>query len=192
MQHWHSDKTTETSGILTGRIQNVVKMRQLSKDIDTSGGVHICQTKARNGTEVHDNIQIIQQFGLSSVPPVGTYLASLAESGLNDNAFVIGTHNPVYHPKNLKSGELKIYDGFGQSLYLTSDKKIFLTGQEEIDILIGNTTIFSISNGKVIINADVTVNGSVVASGDVSGNGTSLHSHTHTSGKEGSPTSSPN
>lgn len=177
--HWNSNKTNEIAHVVSDRIQNTVKLRTLSKEIDTSGGVHICQTSARNGNEIHDNIEIIQQFGFSSVPPIKTHMASLAESGLNDNAFIVGTHNPVFHPKNMKTGELQLYDAFGQSLYLTSDKKIRLTGQEEIDILIGNTTIFSIVNGKVTINADITVNGKVTASGDVMGSGISLSGHTH-------------
>lgn len=177
--HWISNKTNEIAHVVSDRIQNTVKIRTLSKEIDTSGTVHVCQTSARNGNEIHDNIQIIQQFGFSSVPPVNTYLASLAESGLNDNAFIIGSHHPSFYPNKMKTGELKLYDAFGQSIYMTSNKEIRLTGQEEVEILIGDTSIISIVNGKVTINADITINGKITASGDVVGSGISLSGHTH-------------
>lgn len=53
----------------------------------------------------------------------------------------------------------------------------------------GNTTIHA---PTLQINANVNVNGTISASGDITGNGTSLHSHTHTSTIPGTHTSGPN
>jgi len=167
-------------------------MRHLSKDVDTSGTVAVAQTSARNGNEIHDGIELIQQFGLVSVPPLGSYAATLASSGLNDNAFIIGTHNPKHYPKGLKAGETMIHDMGGQSVYLKADGTIIVNSTKTVNVTINGSAVMTVEKGKVSITGDLDVSGTVTGSTDVVGGGKSLKSHVHTSGKQGSPTSSPN
>ncbi|WP_186440605.1 phage baseplate assembly protein V [Gluconacetobacter diazotrophicus] len=178
-QHYSVLHNSNSSDLLTERVQNIVKMRTFPKEIDTSGMVMVAQTSARNGNEIHEGVEILQQFGMASVPPVNSYGASLCQSGLNDNGFIIATHNPSFHPKGMNTGEVKLYDAYGQAMYFKNNNTIEIDGSQEIDIKINGSTVFSIKNGSVTINADITLNGKMTASGDVVGAGISLSGHKH-------------
>lgn len=186
--HWHSNNTTEISNIMSNRIQNMVKMRTLSKDLDTSSSVGVAQTSARNGNEIHDGIELVQHFGIATVPPVGSYAATIATSGLNDNAFIIGTHNPKYHPVAMKPGEVQIYDVNGQQIYVRTDGTIIINAKTTVDVQIGGSSVMKVTAGKVAITGDLSVSGSVTAQGDVTGAGISLDGHVHSGVQAGGST----
>ena len=68
--------------------------------------------------EVHDDAEIWQHFGFTSVPPTGSEGIALFPGGERQGALIIATENKDKRIKNLKVGEVCIYSSFGDSLSL--------------------------------------------------------------------------
>jgi phage baseplate assembly protein V len=86
--------------------------------------------------ETH-TLPALQQFGLASVPPVGSDVLAHYVGGDRSNGVISSTNHQPSRPTRKKSGETVLYDAFGKSIYLTE-------------------------SGGIVINAsssDVTVNG---------------------------------
>lgn len=153
---------------------------------------------------VLQEVPVVQHYGFSSAPLAGTKGIVLGVQGSNTNNVVIGTHDTRYQPNDLKAGEVSLHDYQGQAIELRQDQTINVISQKTIYVYIDEDKQITITNGQieitgdVTIDKDVTINGSLHVKGkitsddDVVAGSISLKSHTHTSGKEGSPTSSPN
>lgn len=146
---------------------------------------------------------IYQHYGFTSVPLTGAKNITLGIAGSNTNNVIIATHDTRYQPNDLMAGEVSLHDYQGQSINLRQNQTIDVTGQKTINIKIANNQQITITDGNIEITGDVqidknvTINGKLHVKGqitsddDVIASGISLKSHTHTSGKEGSPTSAP-
>ncbi len=66
--------------------------------------------------EVHDNAEVWQQFGFTSVPPNGSEGIALFMGGERKSPFIIATENKEKRPHNLKEGESSIYSDCGDYL----------------------------------------------------------------------------
>ncbi|MES2615431.1 MAG: phage baseplate assembly protein [Bdellovibrionota bacterium] len=66
--------------------------------------------------EVHDNAEVWQHFGFTSVPPKGSEGVALFLGGERQSPLIIATENKESRIKNLKEGEVSIYSGCGDSL----------------------------------------------------------------------------
>lgn len=151
---------------------------------------------------VHDT-GIFQHYGFSSVPLAGAKNITLGIAGSNTNNVIIASHDTRYIPTDLIAGEVAVHDYQGQRLEFRQGQQINLIGEKQITVLIGQNQQITITDGNieitgdVQIDKDVTINGTLHVKGkitsddDVLAGSISLKSHTHTSEKEGSPTSAP-
>jgi phage baseplate assembly protein V len=106
--------------------------------IDDSGPVMRLQIKV-GYLETH-TLPALQQFGFSSVPPVGSDVVAHYIGGDRSNGVVTGTNHQPTRPPGKNPGETMVYDAFGKSIYLTE-------------------------SGGIVVNANgspVTVNGATV------------------------------
>ena len=86
--------------------------------------------------------------------------------------------------------ELRTDDGNAMIAINVQSHNIVINTSSNVNInSTGNTNITA---PTVAITGNLTVSGSIVANGNVTGQGTSLHTHTHTSAATGSQTSTPN
>ena len=74
--------------------------------------------------EVHDDAQVWQQFGVSSVPPNGSEGIALFLGGERKTPLIIATENKNLRIIELESGEVVIYSGCGDTILLKSDNSI--------------------------------------------------------------------
>jgi len=132
--------------------------------------------------ETLQDVELMQQFGLTSVPPAGTQVVVLPMGGETTHSIVIATENGSFRVKNLKSGETAIYDESGSTIILKQGRLIEI----DCDILkITATTKVEISSPVVETDHVFTAQGltqtkgSFTTDGDVTANGKSLVSHTH-------------
>lgn len=153
--------------------------------------------------ETLQDVELMQQFGLTSVPPAGTQVVVLPMGGETTHSIVIATENGSFRVKNLKSGETAVYDESGSTIILKQGRLIEIdcdilkiTATKKVDIsspLVETDHVFT-AQGQINGNGGMAVQGGSGASftgnvtqtkgsfttdGDVTANGKSLVSHTH-------------
>lgn len=170
---------------LAQRIQHMVKTGTITNAVNTSGDVHTCQVSTFQGQEVHNDRPMYGTWGMASVPPTNSQAITLSGYGLNNNRIVVGTHDVNTHPKNLKQGEVQLYDTSNQSLYL-SVNGVVVTAKDLFEVKLGQDVLFSISKDKVIFNANIEVNGSITSTDEITSGGIKLTQHKHTGVQSGS------
>ena len=147
--------------------------------------------------ETLQDVELMQQFGLTSVPPAGTQVVVLPMGGETTHSIVIATENGSFRVKNLKSGETAVYDESGSTIILKQGRLIEIdcdilkiTASTKVEIsspLVETDRVFNGNGGMAIqggsgatFSCDVTqTGGSFTTDGDVTANGKSLINHTH-------------
>ena len=153
--------------------------------------------------ETLQDVELMQQFGLTSVPPAGTQVVVLPMGGETTHSIVIATENGSVRVKNLKSGETAVYDESGSTIILKQGRlieidcdilKITATTKVEISSPIVETDHVFTAQGQINGNGGMAIQGGSGASftgnvtqtkgsfntdGDVTANGKSLINHTH-------------
>jgi phage baseplate assembly protein V len=104
---------------LANRLRMLVGRGRLTASND-SGPVQTQQVKM-SPLETGDNRLRIAEFGFTSMPPIGSDAVVLFISGDRSAGVVIGTAHQSSRPRNLKSGETKIYSVDGKHVYLAGD-----------------------------------------------------------------------
>lgn len=153
--------------------------------------------------ETLQDVELMQQFGLTSVPPAGTQVVVLPMGGETTHSIVIATENGSFRVKNLKSGETAVYDESGSTIILKQGRLIEIdcdilkiTASTKVDIsspLVETDRVFT-AQGQINGNGGMAVQGgsgalftgnvtqkkgSFTTDGDVTANGKSLICHTH-------------
>ena len=153
--------------------------------------------------ETLQDVELMQQFGLTSVPPAGTQVVVLPMGGETTHSIVIATENGSFRVKNLQSGEVAVYDESGSSVILKKGRlieidcdilKITATTKVEISSPIVETDHVFTAQGQINGNGGMAVQGGSGASftgnvtqtkgsfttdGDVTASNKSLVKHTH-------------
>lgn len=87
--------------------------------------------------ETHDSVERLQEYGFTSNPPSGSDAAIIFIGSNRDHGVIIATDSREYRKKNLKAGEVCIYDKNGSEIYLKSDGSISLLSNTKFEIEIG-------------------------------------------------------
>lgn len=164
--------------------------------------------------ETLQDVELMQQFGLTSVPPAGTQVVVLPMGGETTHSIVIATENGSFRVKNLKSGETAVYDESGSTIILKQGRlieidcdilKITATKKVDISSPLVETDRVLTAQGQINGNGGMAIQGGSGASftgnvtqtkgsfttdGDVTANGKSLINHIH-SGDSGGVTGKP-
>ncbi|WP_308571032.1 phage baseplate assembly protein V [uncultured Haemophilus sp.] len=164
--------------------------------------------------ETLQDVEFMQQFGLTSVPPAGTQVIVLPIGGTTSHSIVVATENGSYRIKGLQGGEVAVYDESGSSIVLRKGKLIEIdcdvlkiTAATKVDIsspLVETDQVFT-AQGQINGNGGMAIqggsgasftgnvqqkNGSITTDGDVRANGKSLVGHKH-KGDSGGTTGEP-
>ena len=153
--------------------------------------------------ETLQDVELMQQFGFTSVPPANTQAVILPIGGQTTHGIVIATENGSFRVRNLQGGEVAVYDESGSSIVLKKGRLIEIDcdvlkikAATKVDIsspLVETDQVFT-AQGQINGNGGMAVQGGSGASftgnvtqtkgsfttdGDVTANGKSLVSHTH-------------
>lgn len=112
-----------------------------------SGNVQLLQVQLGQD-EIRDNTPRLAEYGFTSMPPNGSDALVVFIGGERSNGAIVATGHQASRMKNLKTGEVAIFDDQGQSVYLTRS-----------GIIIEGAGMPIMVNGDVIVNGDVTANG---------------------------------
>lgn len=165
--------------------------RGVLKAVADDTAVQVCQAALLDG-ELKSGIERAQNYGLTSVPPVGSVATLLFVGGDRSNGIVISAENRKFRLKGLQAGEVALYTDEGDEIRLKRGHEIavktskFVIDAAEIDL-----------NGAVKVAQTLEVAGNITGKGEVAdktGNLTAIRStyngHTHT-GNAGASTSPP-
>ena len=153
--------------------------------------------------ETLQDVELMQQFGFTSVPPANTQAVILPIGGQTTHGIVIATENGSFRVKNLQGGEVAVYDESGSSIVLKKGRLIEIdcdvlkiNATKKVDIsspLVETDRVFT-AQGQINGNGGMAVQGgsgasftgnvqqsggSFTTNGDVTANGKSLINHTH-------------
>lgn len=109
---------------------------------DDSGSVQVQQVQLGQ-KEVKDAIPRLAEFGLTSMPPVGSDVVVLFIGGDRSNGAIVATGHQASRPTGLKPGETMLYSQDGKYVYMTADGGIVVEakGQDVSIIDAGTVTI---------------------------------------------------
>lgn len=99
------------------RLQHVIGRGRVTTG-DDSGNVQLLQVKL-GPDEIRDNTPRLAEYGLTSMPPVGSDALLVFVGGDRWNGAIVATGHQASRLKGLAPGEVAIYDDQGQSVYLT-------------------------------------------------------------------------
>lgn len=110
--------------------------------------------------ETRDQVERFQQYGFTSVPLPGAEAVFLSVGGSRDHGIVIAIDDRRYRLKGLQPGEIAIYDDQGQTIHLQRDRKIQVSGCDELTVVAGT---------KVTLDTpELHCTGNITAAGDIS------------------------
>ncbi|HHE9392306.1 phage baseplate assembly protein V [Haemophilus influenzae] len=164
--------------------------------------------------ETLQDVELMQQFGFTSVPPTNTQAVILPIGGQTTHGIVIATENGSFRVKNLQGGEVAVYDESGSSIVLKKGRLIEIdcdvlkiNAATKVDIsspLVETDQVFT-AQGQINGNGGMAVQGgsdaiftgdvqqrggSFTTDGDVTAGAISLRNHKHT-GDSGGKTTKP-
>lgn len=131
-----------------------------------------------------DEVEHFQHYGFTSVPLPGAEGIALAVGGSRAHTVVINVDDRRFRLKNLRPGEVALYDDLGKAVHMTRDGMVLDGGGEQVTIK--NTP-------KVRIEADLESTGSIKDNCDSAGGRTMEQmrtweaAHTHNGGVITSP-----
>ncbi|PZQ44872.1 MAG: hypothetical protein DI551_09225 [Micavibrio aeruginosavorus] len=117
---------------LKRRIYSIAS-RGTIKGVSDGGGRQYAQVGLLAG-ESRDNVERIQNFGLSSNPPAGTQAVVICVGGNRDHPIIIATDNQAARIGNLKSGETVIYNAAGDFVKIEIDGKITIKASSKVRV----------------------------------------------------------
>ncbi len=129
--------------------------------VDDSGPVQKVQVRFGQ-MEIIDGMPAPHDFGFTCNPPIDSDVFASFLGGNRSNGMIVVIGSQAYRMRNLKSGEVAIYDALGQSVHLTQS-----------GIVVNSAGL------PITINGDIQLNGGLNATGDVVAGGKSLIHHKH-------------
>lgn len=106
-------------------VQDTVRLafRGVINLVNSGEGIQKVQVSGLADETIAD-VEFMQQFGLTSVPPKGTQVVVIPVGGATTHSVVVATENGSFRVKNLKGGEVAVYDESGSSIVLRNGKLI--------------------------------------------------------------------
>lgn len=134
------------------RIWNTIAAATISA-LDDSKSVLLAQLKI-GYLEIKDPTPVVQQFGFSSVPPIGSDASVLFVAGDRSNGWVCATNHQETRPTGKLSGETMVYDALGRQIYLSQEGIVVKANNSPVTVD-GATTLTINAATNVVMNVPI-------------------------------------
>jgi phage baseplate assembly protein V len=146
------------------RLDNMTARGTLKTTVDDQG-IQKMQLGVLEG-EIVDQVERIQSYGLSSVPPDGGDAVVMFLQGNRDHGMVIAVNDRQSRPKGLKTGEVVLYNNHDVLVTLTADGHLQLKSPEDFTLESKNGSI-KLGDALTIEAPNITLKGNVRIEGDL-------------------------
>lgn len=156
--------------------------RAVIRSIVDRGGRQTAQVEVMKG-ELIDNTPRMQNYGMSSFPPVaGTDCLIGFLGGDRSQGIILVAESRKFRYQNLKEGEVVLYDDLG-NVFLFGREGVSIVGKTRIDVTAPDVEVVASNSATVVSGgSSITIDGSGVAivSPRLTHNGVNIGaSHTH-------------
>lgn len=119
--------------------------------------------------ETIQDLELMQHFGFTSVPPSGTQAVVIPLGGKTTHGIIVATENGSFRVKNLKNGETAIYDSSGSTIILKNGRVIDI----ECDSFNVKCKQYQVTatDGANFVTPKLETDQQFVSQGKISGNG---------------------
>lgn len=114
------------------------QLKQIAKGVQESsrsafrGVINLVKSKPQHqltqvsglSGEVLQDVELMQHFGFTSVPPAGTQAVVIPLGGKTTHGIVVATENGAFRVAGLESGEVAIYDESGSTIILKKGRVV--------------------------------------------------------------------
>lgn len=182
---------------LKRRVQLLVT-RSVVRLVDPAAMLQQLQVEAL-ANEVLDQVEHWEPYGYTSRPHPGAEALLLSLGGRRGHTVAVNVADRRFRLKNLKPGEVALYDDLGNVIVFERDQ-VRVEAVQHIDVTAPtcHITATTTHDGNVTINGNVVVDGNITASGDITdgvgsmqGMRDTYNGHNHP-GDSGGTTGSPN
>jgi phage baseplate assembly protein V len=123
--------------------------------VDDSTALQLLKVKALE-SEAIEQVENIQQYGFSSIPPRDSEVVLVEVGGSRDHLLAIASDNSAGRPTGGVEGEVTVWSQYGQSIRQRMDGSLLLQTQNgEIEI----------KNGKITVRGNLEITGTLTCSG---------------------------
>jgi phage baseplate assembly protein V len=145
------------------RIRMMVAPVKITATNDT-GPVHRVQVRAM-APETIDNLPVLQIYGLASHAAAGSDAVAIFIAGDRSNGMIVATGNQQSRLRNLKPGEVALYDNSGTVVKLAAGGNVQITCKGTVAVAAAAVTIAGPSGGKAVVNltGDIHATGTITA-----------------------------
>lgn len=155
--------------------------------VNDAGGLQTMQLSLLDG-EVRDDVERVQNYGMTSNPPAGAVPVAVAVAGSRDHLMVVAADHPGYRVVGLQSGEVCIYTDEGDRVFMKRGRVVEVVTKT---LRINADTLIELNTDRLQINAPLTnSSGQLKTAGDITDNAGSngrtvagmraqYNSHTH-------------
>ncbi len=136
---------------LANRVMLMVA-RGVLRAINDAGGLQIVQTALLEG-EMRDEVERMQNYGMTSHPHPGAEAACVFPTGNRDHGLAVAVDDRRYRPKQLAEGEVMVYSSFDQFLHLREDGALEIYAPKGIVLHTEDDQMIKLKAGKIMRHA---------------------------------------
>ncbi|MDX3981324.1 phage baseplate assembly protein V [Pasteurella multocida] len=114
-------KIQEKTGAMLADVRQV--FRGVLNLVKSGDNIQKAQVSGLAG-EILQDVELMQQFGFTSVPPAGTQVVVVPVGGKTTHSIIIATENGAFRVKNLENGETALYDQSGSTIILKQGRLV--------------------------------------------------------------------
>lgn len=126
---------------------------------DDSGVVQTVQVQSPS--EVRSDTPVLQQFGFSSVLPDGTDVVVMSLAGNRSSAVVVASGHQSYRINGLSSGEVVVYNQWGQFVRLGEDGIVVEASGQPVTVNRATTLKVTATDGVTLETPSLKVTGDI-------------------------------
>ncbi|EFG2176078.1 TPA: phage baseplate assembly protein [Escherichia coli] len=126
---------------------------------DDSGVVQTVQVQSPS--EVRSDTPVLQQFGFSSVLPAGTDVVVMSLAGNRSSAAVVASGHQSYRINGLSSGEVVVYNQWGQYVRLGEDGIVVEASGQQVLVNSATTLEVTATDGVTLKTPSLKVTGDI-------------------------------
>lgn len=140
------------SAAIWRRVMNMIGFGTVTQ-VNDAGPVMMLQV--RFGTEqLSDAVPLVQHFGFSGVPPIGSNVACNFLGGDRANKAAIASNHRASRPTGRVAGESTVFNAFGMSIYLSQTGIVVNAGGQPVEVN-NATTVTVNASTEIIANTPV-------------------------------------